>query len=130
MGAASTTTHLRSSSTRRGVQHPKPVNSLKGVSSRIRDTRPRQLPDLRPGLRRPRTPSHDEGGQYRPTAPNVVGYLQEQVLDGVELLRRPKSLDELHDDCLAVEIEIGAIQDVGLDPAVGAREGRVGADRD
>ena len=39
-------------------------------------------------------------------------------------------LDKLDDHGLTVKIKVGAIQDIGLDPALGALEGRVGADRD
>src|ERR1035437_4730239 len=79
----------------------------------------------RPGSRSP-----DCGGQHRPNALDVVGNLQQQVLDRVELLCGPLPIYELENHRLPVEIQVGAVQDVGLDPALGAGECRVGADRD
>src|SRR6186997_1804476 len=44
---------------------------------------------------RPAGSGRDAGGEHRPAALDVVGYLHQQALYGVELLRRPQSFDEL-----------------------------------
>ena len=61
---------------------------------------------------------------------DVLRHLRHAAPRPCRTLGGPQPLDELQDDALAVEVEVGAVQDVGLDPALGAVEGRVGADRD
>ena len=61
---------------------------------------------------------------------DVLGHLHEQRLDPVEGDGLAQPVEEVDGDVLAVQLEVVAVEHVGLDPAGGAAEGRVGADRD
>ena len=55
----------------------------------------------------------------------------DQALDGLELDHPAEAFDERHLDLHAVQLEVGAVEDVALDPAFAlAVEGRVRADAD
>src|SRR5690606_10044395 len=61
---------------------------------------------------------------------DVEGDLREQVLDGLEPVVAAQPQGEVHGDRLPVEVEVVAVQDVGLHGALDVVEGGVGADRD
>ena len=51
-------------------------------------------------------------------APDVVGHLDQQGVDRVEAHGRPQPGDQLDPDPLAVQVQVGPVQDVRLDPAL------------
>ena len=64
-------------------------------------------------------------------AVDVVVHRLDERVDALERHHPAQPFDERHLDLDAVELEVVAVQDVGLDPALAlAVEGRVGADAD
>ncbi len=73
----------------------------------------------------------DDLGEHRAALLDVLGHGDEEVVDAVETQGRADVLDELHDDALVIEVEVVAVEDIGLDGAtVLGVEGRVGPDGD
>src|SRR6476660_601082 len=72
----------------------------------------------------------DERREDLATPVHVLGHLLDELVDRLEPQRGPQVRDELDRDALAVEVEVGAVEDVRLDATLVPVEGRVRADRD
>ena len=69
-------------------------------------------------------------GEQPPGVADVHVHLRDQVVDRVELQRRPQPGDEVHRHVRAVQVQVVAIERVRLDGPFPPVEGRVRADRD
>ena len=103
---------------RSGTNHGSPWSTNHGIGLGVRD----QVGGAEPRGQAPRSSR---------VRRDVVGHLLDQRLDAVEGDHAAEPLDELDLDLDAVELEVGAVEHVGLDAALAhALEGRVGADAD